>query len=95
MAALCRYGDLVLAASLLATAEPDEVECDEFAEYTAIIATDNDGFVIEIRTPVCPVHEAHVSQNLRHVRSIKLRQPAADPPAMCESPSAHDLCDHD
>jgi hypothetical protein len=73
MPMLCRYGDLLQASALLAMAYVDPVDCGEFAEYTALIATDNDGFVIEVTTPVCPVHEAHVSQNPRYVRSIKLR----------------------
>lgn len=73
MAAPCRYGSLLLTAHLLAFTDPDYVQCDESAEYKAIIATDDDGFVVEVTTPVCPVHEAHVSQNPRFKRSIKLR----------------------
>lgn len=73
MATRCRYGSLLLTAHLLAFTDPDYVQCDELAEYKAIIATDDDGFVVEVTTPVCPVHEAHVSQNPRFKRSIKLR----------------------
>jgi hypothetical protein len=69
----CRYGDLLLTAQLLASSEPEYVRCDEAAEYLAIIANDGNGFVIEVTTPLCPVHEAHVTQNPHYRRSIKLR----------------------
>lgn len=71
--AACRYGALLAAASSLACAEVEPVSCDEEAAYTAIVSTDTDGFVVEITTPVCPVHEAHVVHNPGYKRSIKLR----------------------
>jgi hypothetical protein len=74
MTQLCRYGALMSAASLLSEVMVDEVRCDEPAQYKAIVGTDTDGFVVEITTPVCPVHEAHVSQNVGYRRSIKLRE---------------------
>ena len=70
----CHYADLVFVASMLAAHEPEPTEeCTEPARYTVTIATDRDGFVIEIRTPMCPVHEAHASFNSGYVRSTKLR----------------------
>lgn len=77
MARLCRYGDLLSAATLLGATETDPVVCNKPAVYAALIATDTDGFVIEITTPVCPVHDAHVSQSPGYRRSIKLRERAA------------------
>jgi hypothetical protein len=70
----CRYADLVNAAALLAMVVVDIPEpCDQIPEYTSLISTDDEGFVNQIWTPVCPVHEAHVSTNAHFIRSIKLR----------------------
>lgn len=77
MAMRCRYGDLVFVAALLGGTDPEIVSCAEPAGYKAIVATDNGGFVIEVTTPVCPVHEAHLSYNPGFKRSIKLRDPVA------------------
>jgi hypothetical protein len=69
----CRYGDLLLTAELLASDEPEYVRCEEPAAHLAIIANDDNGFVIEVTAPLCLSHEAHVTQNPGYKRSIKLR----------------------
>lgn len=75
MAQSCHYASLLFFAGLLAGEQPTEpIDCDEPAAYRSIISTDRDGFVVEITTPVCPVHEAHVVHNPGYKRSIKLRQ---------------------
>lgn len=71
--ARCRYGDLMFTALLLAALEPEEARCDASADYVVTVATDKDGFVVEIRAPMCSVHEAHVSFNPGYRRSVKLR----------------------
>jgi hypothetical protein len=73
MAGRCRYGDLEFTAALLGGHEPALVRCDETAAYTVIVGTDADGFVVEVTTPVCPVHEAFLVHNPGYQRSIKLR----------------------
>jgi hypothetical protein len=85
MATRCRYGDLLLTAAVLAGVEPDHVRCEENAAYLAIISTDNNGFVIDVTTPACPVHEAHLCQNPAYKRSIGIR---SRPDAAASSPAA-------
>lgn len=74
MAAFCRYGSLLGTASALSGIDVEPVDCDEVATYKAIVSTDDEGFVVEITAPVCPVHEAHVVHNVGYKRSIKLRE---------------------
>ena len=77
MAQSCHYAALVFVAGLLGDHPTEPVDdCDQPAAYKAIVSTDRDGFVIEVTTPVCPVHEAHVVHNSGYKRSIKLRQHA-------------------
>lgn len=69
----CRYAHLVSTAARLAAAEhlvevPEP--CDETSAYVVTIATEDDGYVVEIRAPLCAVHEAHASFNPRYVRSV-------------------------
>jgi hypothetical protein len=85
MAGRCRYGDLMLAGLLLASEEPQYFRCQWTATHLVMVGTDDDGFVVDIAAPVCPVHEAQVEHNAGYKRSIKLR---SRPDAAATSPAS-------
>jgi hypothetical protein len=81
----CRYGVLVLVASLLVGQDPDVSECEEHPSHLVYVASHDNGFAVEFSVAVCPEHEAEVSQIVGYKRSIKLR---SRPDAAATSPAS-------